>query len=146
MMTPMNMRGLITVILTGIAGPIGSVLAAVGFGQWAIAEQAGMASLAAVVFGLLAGQSVLAFLVFVVCLVTLLRRRVERPWASVGVMVGVTIVSFLVSMVALAAIARTGDINSIGTVVAALVLIGVLAVGAWTALLVGRVTTESVPE
>lgn len=122
-----------TVILTALAGPVGSVGLALGLVRWAEATTGGMATLAAAVAGLCFGAPLLALIVFAVCLFTLMRGApVRRAVALLLMLVAVTVEAF-VGLMGLAFVAGSAQ-PEVGLVIVAFVVLGVLGAGAYVAL------------
>ena len=120
-------------MLTGFAGPVGSLGLGIGLARWADATTGGMASLAGGVVGLWLGAPLAAFVVFVICLVTLMRRQPLRRWIAVLVMLAVVIAEAIAVLIGLRV---TGGMSTpeIGLMVVAIMAIGVLGGGAYVAL------------
>lgn len=126
-------RGWWTVLLTALAGPVGSLGLGIGLARWADATTGGMASLAGGVVGLWLGAPLAALVVFVICLVTLMRRQPLRRWIAVLVMLAVVIAEAIAVLIGLRV---TGGMSTpeIGLMVVAIMAIGVLGGGAYVAL------------
>ena len=122
-----------TVILTALAGPVGSISLGIGLARWAEATTGGMAVLAGGVVGLWLGAPLAALVVFAICLVTIARGLLLRRWIALLVMVATVIVEAIVVLIGLR---LTGGMATpeIGLVVIAVVAMGVLGVGASLAL------------
>lgn len=120
-------------MLTALAGPVGSLGLGIGLARWADATTGGMASLAGGVVGLWLGAPLAAFVVFVICLVTLMRRQPLRRWIAVLVMLAVVIAEAIAVLIGLRV---TGGMSTpeIGLMVVAIMAIGVLGGGAYVAL------------
>ncbi len=129
----MEPRGWWTVSLTAFVGPVGSVGLGIGLARWAEATTGGMASLAGGVVGLWLGAPLAAFVVFVICLVTLMRRQPLRRWIAVLVMLAAVIAEAITVLIGLFV---TGGMSTpeVGLIVVAVMAIGVLGGGAYVAL------------
>jgi hypothetical protein len=128
-------RGWWTVILTGLAGPVGSVGLGLGLARWADATTGGMASLAGGVVGLWLGAPLAAFLVFVICVLTLVRGQPLRRWVAVLVMLAAVIAEAIIVLVGLRVTVGMPT-PEIGLVVVAIIAVGALCGGAYLALTV----------
>lgn len=122
-----------TVILTALAGPVGSIGLGVGLARWAEATTGGMAVLAGGVVGLWLGAPLAALVVFAVCLFTVARSLPLRRWIALLVMLAAVIVEAIVVLLGLR---LTGGMATpeIGLVLVAIVAMGVLGGGARLAL------------
>lgn len=125
----MGTRGWWTVILTALAGPVGSVGLGFVLARWAEATTGGMAVLAGGVVGLWLGAPLAAFIVFAICLVTVARPLHLRRGIALLVMLATVIVEAIVALLGLSLTGRLGTAE-IGLVVIAIVAIGVLGGGA----------------
>ena len=126
-------RGWWTVILTALAGPVGSIGLGLGLARWADATTGGMASLAGGVVGLWLGAPLAAFVVFVICLVTLMRRQPLRRWIAVLVMLAAVITEAIAVLIGLRVTVGMPT-PEIGLVVVAIIAVGALGGGAYLAL------------
>jgi hypothetical protein len=126
-------RGWWTVLLTGFAGPVGSLGLGIGLARWADATTGGMASLAGGVVGLWLGAPLAAFVVFVICLVTLMRRQPLRRWVAVLVMLAAVITEAIAVLIGLRVTVGMPT-PEIGLVVVAIIAVGALGGGAYLAL------------
>lgn len=126
-------RGWWTVILTALAGPVGSIGLGLGLARWADATTGGMASLAGGVVGLWLGAPFAAFLVFVICMLTLMREQLLRRWIAVLVMLGAVLAEALIVLIGLRVTAGMPT-PEIGLVVVAIIAVGALGGGAYLAL------------
>lgn len=124
-------------ILTALAGPVGSVLAGVGLARSAEASSGGMAGLAAGVIGLWLGAPLFALIVFAVCLVTVMRGAPLRRWVAALLMLAAVIVEAVVALIGLGVAARSGTAD-VGLVIVAFCAIGILGLGASIALRASR--------
>lgn len=141
----MGARGWWTVILTALAGPLGSIGIGLGLARWAEATTGGMAVLAALVLGLWLGAPVLACVVFVTCLLTLMRPEPHRRWVAVLVMLAAAVVESIVALVGLRVVTGMST-PEIGLVVVAIAAIGVLGGGASFALSASRRPSATHPD
>lgn len=141
----MGARGWWTVILTALAGPLGSIGIGLGLARWAEATTGGMAVLAALVIGLWLGAPVLAFVVFVTCLLTIARPLHLRRWIALLVMLATVIVEAIVALMGLR-MATGMSTPEIGLVVVAIASIGVLGGGASFALSASRRPSATHPD
>jgi hypothetical protein len=126
-----------TVILTALAGPVGSVLAGFGLARWAEATTGGMAELAAGVAGLWLGAPLLAVIVFAICLVTLMRPLPVRRGIALIVMVAAAIVEAIAVLIGLRVVGGSAT-PEIGLVIVAFCAIGILGAGAVLAIRASR--------
>jgi hypothetical protein len=126
-----------TVILTALAGPVGSVLAGFGLARWAEATTGGMAVLAAGVAGLWLGAPLLAVIVFAICLVTLMRPLPVRRGIALVVMVAAAIVEAIAVLIGLRVVGGSAT-PEIGLVIVAFCAIGILGAGAVLAIRASR--------
>ncbi len=129
----MGTRGWWTVILTALAGPVGSVGLGFGLARWAEATTGGMAVLAGGVVGLWLGAPIAALIVFAIGLVTVARPLHLRRWIALLVMLATVVVEAIVALLGLSLTGRLGTAD-IGLVLIAIVAIGVLGGGAALAL------------
>ncbi len=129
----MEPRGWWTVILTALAGPAGSIGLGLGLARWADATTGGMASLAGGVVGLWLGAPLAAFLVFVTCLLTLMREQPLRRWIAVLVMLAAVITEAMIVLVGLRVTVGMPT-PEIGLVVVAIIAVGALGGGGYLAL------------
>ncbi len=120
-------------MLTGFAGPVGSLGLGIGLARWADATTGGMASLAGGVVGLWLGAPLAAFVVFVICLVTLMRRQPLRRWVAVLVMLAAVITEAIAVLIGLRVTVGMPT-PEIGLVVVAIIAVGALGGGAYLAL------------
>lgn len=129
----MSAREWWTVILTALAGPVGSIGLGIGLARWVDATTGGMAALAGGVVGLWLGAPLAALIVFAVCLVTVARPLQVRRWIALLVMLAAVIAE---AIVVLFGLRLTGGMATpeIGLVVIAIVAMGVLGGGATLAL------------
>jgi len=130
-------RGWWTVVLTALAGPAGSIGIGIGLARWAEATTGGMAVLAAGVVGLWIGAPVVAFIVFVVCLFTLMRPAALRRWVAILVMLAFAFAESVVVLVGLRFVGGSAQ-PEVGLVVVAIIAMGVLGAGAYAALAASR--------
>ena len=122
-----------TVILTGLAGPVGSIAMGIGLARWADATTGGMASLAGGVVGLWLGAPLAAFLVFGICLITLVRGQPLRRWVAVLVMLAAVVAEAVIVLIGLRL--TTGlPTPEIGLIAVAVIAMGALGGGAYLAL------------
>ena len=129
----MESRGWWTVILTGLAGPVGSIAMGIGLARWADATTGGMASLAGGVVGLWLGAPLAAFLVFGICLITLVRGQPLRRWVAVLVMLAAVVAEAVIVLIGLRL--TTGlPTPEIGLIAVAVIAMGALGGGAYLAL------------
>jgi hypothetical protein len=126
-----------TVILTALAGPVGSGLAGFGLARWAEATTGGMAELAAGVAGLWLGAPLLAVIVFAICLVTLMRPLPVRRGIALIVMVAAAIVEAIAVLIGLRVVGGSAT-PEIGLVIVAFCAIGILGAGAVLAIRASR--------
>ena len=133
----MSSRSWWTVVLSAIAGPVGSIGLGVGLARLADATTGGMASLAGGVVGLWLGAPLLVFIVFAVCLVTVARPLPLRRWLALLIMLAAVIVEAFIVLIGLR-IAGSMATPEIGLVVVAFVAIGVLGAGAHVALSIAQ--------
>lgn len=131
----MEPRGWWTVILTALAGPVGSIGLGLGLARWADATTGGMASLAGGVVGLWLGAPLAAFLVFVICMLTLMREQPLRRWIAVLVMLAAVLAEAIIVLIGLRLTVGMPT-PEIGLVVVAIIAVGVLGGGAYLALTV----------
>lgn len=122
-----------TVILTALAGPVGSIGLGIGLARWAEATTGGMAVLAGGVAGMWLGAPLAAFIVFAICLATVARPLPLRRWRALLVMLAAVIVEAIAMLIGLR---LTGGMATpeIGLVLVAIVAMGVLGGGAALAL------------
>ena len=128
-------RGWWTVILTALAGPVGSIGLGLGLARWADATTGGMASLAGGVVGLWLGAPLAAFLVFVICLLTLMRKQPLRRWIAVLVMLAAVLAEAIIVLIGLRVTAGMPT-PEIGLVAVAIIAVGALGGGGYLALTV----------
>lgn len=133
----MGTRGWWTVILTALAGPVGSVGLGFVLARWVEATTGGMAVLAGGVVGLWLGAPLAALIVFAVCLVTVARPLRLRRGIALIVMLATVIVEAIVALLGLSLTGRLGSAE-IGLVVITLVAIVMLGGGAAVALRTAR--------
>lgn len=129
----MDPRGWWTVILTALAGPLGSIGIGLGLARWAEATTGGMAVLAAGVVGLWLGAPLVAFIVFAVCLVTVARALPLRRWLALLLMLAAVVVEAIVALIGLRFVGGSAT-PEVGLVVTAFIAMGVLGAGAYIAL------------
>lgn len=129
----MEPRGWWTVILTALAGPVGSIGLGLGLARWADATTGGMASLAGGVVGLWLGAPLTAFLVFVICMLTLMREQPLRRWIAVLVMLAAVLAEAIIVLIGLRVTVGMPT-PEIGLVVVAIIAVGALGGGAYLAL------------
>lgn len=122
-------------ILTALAGPVGSIGLGLGLARWADATTGGMASLAGGVVGLWLGAPLAAFLVFVICMLTLMREQPLRRWIAVLVMLAAVLAEAIIVLIGLRVTVGMPT-PEIGLVVVAIIAVGVLGGGAYLALTV----------
>ena len=120
-------------MITALAGPAGSFGLGFGLARWADATTGGMAGLAGGVAGLLFGAPLLAFIVYAVCLVTVLRGHSLRRGIALLVMLGAVVIEVFVVILGfrLTAGIATPEAGLIGVLVMA---VGTLAAGAYLGL------------
>jgi len=123
-----------TVLITTLIAPAGSVGVGAGLARWADATTGGMAGLAAGVSGLIVGGPILAFTVYAVCLVTLLRPVPLRRWIALLVMLATIIVEPIAFVIGLRIV---GD-QQVGLLVVALVMLVLLGAGAYVGIVAAR--------
>ena len=126
-----------TVLLTALAGPLGSFGLALGLGRWAEATTGGMAVLAGTVAGLVFGAPLAALVVFGICLVTLLRGVPLRRWIALLIMVATACVQWIVMVIGLRMVGGMAE-PQVGLVVTAMAITVVLGLGAYLALRAAR--------
>lgn len=126
-------RGWWTVMITALAGPVGSIGLGLGLARWADATTGGMASLAGGVVGLWLGAPLAAFLVFVTCLLTLMREQPLRRWIAVLVMLAAVLVEAIIVLIGLRVTVGMPT-PEIGLVVVAIIAVGAMSGGAYLAL------------
>ena len=129
----MSSRSWWTVILTAIAGPVGSVGLGIGLARLADATTGGMASLAGGVMGLWLGAPLLALIVFAICLVTVARPLPLRRWIALLVMLAAVTVEAIAVLIGLR-ISGGMATPEIGLAIVAIIAIGLLGGGAYVAL------------
>ena len=122
-----------TVVITALAGPLGSIGLGVGLARLADATTGGMASLAGGVVGLWLGAPLAALIVFAICLVTVARPLPLRRGVSLRVMLAAVVIESIVVLVALSVTARLAT-PDVGLVLVAIVAVGLLGGGAYAAL------------
>ncbi|MFM1964624.1 MAG: hypothetical protein RL134_349 [Actinomycetota bacterium] len=139
----MDARQWWTVILTALAGPVGSVGLGLGLARWAEATTGGMAVLAGGVVGLWLGAPLMAFIVFGVCLVWLLRHAPLRRGIALLMMFAAVIVEAFLMLIGLRLVAGSSS-PEVGLVIASILALGVLGAGAYVALRLShrRITAE----
>lgn len=120
-------------LLTALAGPVGSVGLGVGLARLADATTGGMASLAGGVVGLWLGAPLAALIVFAICLVTVARSLPLRRWIALLVMLAAVVVEAIAVLVGLGVNARLAA-PDVGLVLIAFVAVGVLGGGAYAGL------------
>jgi hypothetical protein len=128
-----------TVILTALAGPVGSIALGLGLGRWAEATTGGMAVLGGVVLGLWLGAPLLSFLVFVTCLITLLRHDPVRRGIASLVMLAAVMAEGFVMLLGLRLVGGSAR-PEVGLVVFSVLALGLLGAGAYVALRLSRRT------
>lgn len=133
----MSRRSWLTIVLTALAGPVGSIGLGIGLARWAEVTTGGMAVLAGGVVGLWLGAPLLAFLVFAICLVTVARPLPLRRWLALLTMLAAVIVESIVVLIGLRLVGGSAT-PEIGLVVVAFVAMGVLGAGAYVALASAR--------
>lgn len=133
----MDGRGWWTVVLTALAGPLGSFGAGLGLARWAEMTTGGMAVLAGAIVGLVIGAPLAAFIVFVVCLFTLMRAVPLRRWIASLIMLGAVIVEGVVMIVGLRVVGGMAN-PQLGLISTALAVTVVLGSGAYVALMASR--------
>lgn len=129
----MDPRAWWTVILTALAGPVGSIGLGVGLARWAEATTGGMAVLAGGVVGLWLGAPLAALVVFALCLATVVRALPLRRWIALLVMLAAVLVEAMVMLIGLRLVGGMAT-PEIGLAVIAFVAMGVLGGGAYAAL------------
>ena len=122
-----------TVILTALAGPVGSISLGIGLARWAEATTGGMAVLAGGVTGLWLGAPLAALIVFAICLATVARPLLLRRWIALLVMLATVIAEAIVVLFGLRICGGMAT-PEIGLIVVAIVAVGVLGGGASLAL------------
>jgi hypothetical protein len=132
-----------TVVLTALAGPIGSLVFGLILARIADTAAGGMAVLAAVVIGLWLGPPLLGLAVFTVCLFTIARSHQLRRGIALVVMTGAVIIQ---AVLALGVLRLIGDISAPGLAAAgfALFTLAALSIGAYVALTVSRPATKEI--
>jgi hypothetical protein len=140
----MDGRGWWTVVLTALAGPLGAFGAGLGLARWAEMTTGGMAVLAGAIVGLLLGAPLAAFIVFVVCLVTLMRSVPLRRWIASLIMLGVAVVEAMVMLVGLRLVGGMAN-PQLGLIGTALAVTLVLGLGAYVALVASRRASVAAP-
>jgi hypothetical protein len=133
----MDPRGWWTVVLTALAGPLGSFGLGLGLARVAEVTAGGMAVLAWAIVGLWLGAPLAALIVFGICLVTLLRGAPLRRWAAMLVMIATAIAEAVVMIIGLR---LTGGMAQpqLGIAGIAVAIVVVLGAGAYVALTVAR--------
>lgn len=131
----MDTRRWLTILFTLLAMPIGGFALAFGLSRLFAGSGTGWGDLIGLVTGLLFGPTLGNILVFSICLLTLLRHRLQRPWGAWGINIGAALVALIAGGIALAAAGRTE--NWIGPTLGIAVALAVAGVGAWFALHVG---------
>lgn len=126
-----------TVILTALAGPVGSIALGLGLARWAEATTGGMAVLAGGVVGLWLGAPLLAFIVFALCLVTLMRHDPVRRGIALLVMLAAVVGEGLLMLLGLRLVGGSAT-PEVGLVVISVLALGVLGAGASIALRLSR--------
>ena len=126
-----------TVGLTAVAGPVGSFALGIGLARWADATTGGMAGLAGGVAGLLLGAPLAAFIVFAVCLATVLRGRPLRRWIALLIMAAAVLAEAIAVVLGFRVTAGMAA-PEIGLVGVLIVAIGILAGGAYLAVTAAR--------
>ena len=127
----------LTVILTALAGPVGSIGIGLGLARWAEATTGGMAVLAAGVVGLWLGAPLLALIVFGICLVTVMRGADVRRGIALLIMLATVMVEAIVALIGLRLVGGSAS-PEVGLVIVAFCAIGVLGAGAFFALSLSR--------
>ena len=122
-----------TVVITALAGPLGSIGLGVGLARLADATTGGMASLAGGVVGLWLGAPLAALIAFAICLVTVARPLPLRRGVSLLVMLAAVVIESIVVLVGLSVTARLATPDA-GLVLVAIVAVGLLGGGAYAAL------------
>lgn len=122
-----------TVILTALAGPVGSVGLGLGLARWAEATTGGMAVLAGGVVGLWLGAPLMAIIVFAVCLLTVLRHEPLRRGIALLVMLAAVIVEAFLMLIGLRLVGGSSS-PEVGLVIVSILALGVLGAGAHIAL------------
>lgn len=133
----MDGRGWWTVILTALAGPLGGFGLGLGLARLAEATTGGMAVLAWAVVGLILGVPLAAFVVFGICLVTLLREVALRRWVALLIMLMTASAGFVAMLIGLRLVGGMANpqLGLVGTAIAVTLILGV---GAFIALLASR--------
>ncbi len=129
----MDPRAWWTVILTALAGPVGSIGLGIGLARWAEAQVGGMAVLAGGVVGIWLGAPIAALVVFALCLMTVARPLPLRRWIALLAMLAAVVVEAIAALVGLRLVGGMAT-PEIGLVVVAIVALGMLGGGAYLAL------------
>jgi hypothetical protein len=132
-----NAREWWSVILTALAAPVGSISLGIGLARWADATTGGMAVLAGGVVGLWVGAPLAAFLVFVVCVLTLMRHSPMRRWLALLVMLAGAVAEAVFVLIGLRLVGGSTS-PELGLVVVAVLAIGLLGGSALVAVSVSR--------
>ncbi len=113
-------------------------MAALALSKAADVNNGGMAGLAGLVFGLMVGGPLLAFLAFCLMMALPTGRSVRKKWLAVVTMLAVALVDLAVAVTGIVLMART-DGSPIALLIVAAASIAVLAYGATLALRAGGV-------
>jgi hypothetical protein len=132
----MESNARLVAIVCGLCGPVGALVAALALSKAADVNNGGMAGLAGLVFGLMVGGPLLAFLAFCLMMALPTGRSVRKKWLAVVTMLAVALVDLAVAVTGIVLMART-DGSPIALLIVAASSIAVLAYGATLALRAG---------
>ena len=132
----MESNARLVAIVCGLCGPVGALVAALALSKAADVNNGGMAGLAGLVFGLMVGGPLLAFLAFCLMMALPTGRSVRKKWLAVVTMLAVALVDLAVAVTGIVLMART-DGSPIALLIVAAASIAVLAYGATLALRAG---------
>ncbi len=140
----MDAREWWTVILTALAGPVGSIGLGLGLARWAEATTGGMAVLAGGVVGLWLGAPLMALIVFALCLLAMLRHAPLRRGIALLIMFAAVTVEALLMLIGLRLVGGSSS-PEVGLVIVSILALGVLGAGAYVALRLShrRIPTEA---
>ena len=141
----MDGRGWWTVVLTVLAGPLGSFGLGFALARWAEATTGGMAVLAGGVVGLWLGAPLLALIVYAVCLVTVMRGVPMRRGRAILIMLAAVVVEATAIIIGFRVTAGMATPET-GLVALLVVAVGILAGGAYLGLVVARARPETSPD
>jgi len=132
----MESNARLVAIVCGLCGPVGALVAALALSKAADVNNGGMAGLAGLVFGLMVGGPLLAFIAFCLMMALPTGRSVRKKWLAVVTMLAVALVDLAVAVTGIVLMART-DGSPIALLIVAASSIAVLAYGATLALRAG---------